>query len=83
MFHGPLDEARDWGATQEWAGQPRLNMPGPAFAWPADHAWCVANDIDPHWAGIGADRLAIDQLIADFRLDVVLADPSQEPPAYH
>jgi hypothetical protein len=82
MFHGPLDEAGDLGAAERWHGQPRLAMPGPAFAWPADHAWCVASDVDPHWAGIGTDTLVIDQLVADSRLDVVLADPSQQQPAY-
>lgn len=82
MFRGPLHEAGDWGAAELWPGQPRLSMPVPAFAWPADHAWCVASDVDPHWAGIGADRLVIDQLVADPRLDVVPADPDRQQPAY-
>lgn len=82
LFHGPLQDAGDWGAAEMWPGQPRLDMAGPAFAWPADHAWCVTRDIDSHWAGIGADTLVIDQLIADQRLDVIPADPGQEPPAY-
>jgi hypothetical protein len=82
LFRGPLREAGDWGAAEMWPGQPRWDMPGPAFAWPADHAWCVASDVDPHWAGIGADTPVIDQLVADPRLDVVPADPSQEQPAY-
>jgi hypothetical protein len=50
-------------------------MPDPAFIWPADRAWCVANAVDPHWAGIGADVSAIDELLADPRLDVVRANP--------
>jgi len=57
-------------------------MPGPAFVWPADHAWFVASDIDPHWAGIGADTRVINQLVADPRLDVVPADPRAAQPAY-
>jgi hypothetical protein len=48
-------------------------MPDFAFIWPADHAWCVANDVDPHWAGIGADVSAVSELLADPRLDVVAA----------
>ena len=36
------------------------DLPDPAFVWPADQAWCLANDVDPHWAGIGADASAID-----------------------
>ena len=82
LFRGPLSDFGDWGAAEEWPGQPRLHMPNPAFVWPADHAWCIANDVDPHWAGIGADLLAIDQLLADPRLDVVAADPHQDQPAY-
>jgi hypothetical protein len=81
MFHGPLYEAGDWGAGETWPGRPS-HLKWPAFAWPADHAWCVASDVDPHWAGIGADTLVIDQLVADPRLDVVPADPSKEQPAY-
>ncbi|WP_067498550.1 hypothetical protein [Actinoplanes sp. TFC3] len=54
----------------------------PAFVWPADRRWCFVSDVDPHWAGIGAGRAAIDALIADPRLDVVPADPAQRQPAY-
>jgi hypothetical protein len=82
LFRGPVSDFDDWGAAEMWPGQPRLQMPNPAFIWPADHAWCVANDVDPHWAGIGADTSAIDQLLADPRLDVVAADPRQDQPAY-
>jgi hypothetical protein len=38
--------------------------------------------VDPHWAGIGADTATIDQLVADPRLDVVLADPREAQPEY-
>lgn len=54
----------------------------PAFVWPADRAWCVANDVDPHWAGIGADVPAIERVLADPRLDAVGADPADSQPAY-
>ena len=82
LFHGTLSDFGDWGAAEMWPGQPRLDMPDPAFIWPADHAWCVANDVDPHWAGIGADLSAIGELLADPRLDVVPADPREEQPWY-
>jgi len=65
-----------------FAGQLRSAGTSLAFVWPADHAWCVAHDVDPHWAGIGASEAAVDQLIADARLDVVAADPAREQPAY-
>ncbi len=82
LFHGALSDFGDWGAAEMWPGQPRLHLPDPAFIWPAERTWCVANDVDPHWAGIGADTSAIDQLVADPRLDVVPADLDQDPPHY-
>jgi len=60
---------------------PTVHAP-PAFIWPADHAWCIANDVDPHWAGIGASVAAIDELLVDPRLDIVRDDPNQEQPYY-
>jgi hypothetical protein len=83
LFRGPLSAAGDWGAAPMWPGQPRPHLPPPAFVWPADHAWCVANDIDAHWAGIGASENAIDELVTDGRLDVVPAEPSAEQPSYY
>jgi hypothetical protein len=51
LFRGSVSDFGDWGQPRCGPGQPRLHMPDPAFIWPADHAWCVANDVDPHWAG--------------------------------
>ncbi|GAB2587095.1 hypothetical protein Aab01nite_50650 [Paractinoplanes abujensis] len=82
LFRGPLTDFAQWGAADMWPGQPRFGMPDPAFMWPADHAWCIARDVDPHWAGIGAPTTAIAELIADPRIDVVPADPAQPQPAY-
>jgi hypothetical protein len=44
--------------------------------------WTPDSIPDPHWAGIGADVSAIDELLADPRLDVVAADPREDQPAY-
>jgi hypothetical protein len=82
LFQGAVSDFGDWGAADMWPGQPRLQVPDPAFIWPADHAWCVANDVDPHWAGVGGDVSAIDQLLTDPRLDVVPTDPREEQPSY-
>lgn len=83
LFHGSLSEFGDWGASAELAPDwPRSRMPDPAFIWPADHAWCIANDVDPHFAGIGADSTAIDQLLAHSGLDIVPADPRMDQPHY-
>jgi hypothetical protein len=70
------------GRSRDVAGSTPTPLPDLAFIWPADHAWCVANDVDPHWAGIGADVSATGQLLADPRLDVVAADPRVDQPAY-
>lgn len=80
LFRGDSTDPGDWGAADVAPGHPRLWEP--AFVWPADRAWCVANDVDPHWAGIGADRRVIEQLVADPRLDVVPADPDEKQPGY-
>jgi hypothetical protein len=82
LFRGPISDLGDWGAADEWPGRPRRYMPPPALVWPADHAWCIANDVDPHWAGIGASVAAIDELLADPRLDLARDDPAQEQPYY-
>ncbi|WP_240646028.1 hypothetical protein [Georgenia sp. SYP-B2076] len=82
LFQGRLTDFGDWGAAEMWPGRPR-SLAEPAFVWPADHAWCVARDVDPHWAGIGADQSAIDELVADPRLDLVRADPRERPPTYY
>jgi hypothetical protein len=69
-------------AAGGWPHQGDLSPAHPAFAWPADRAWCVAADVDPHWAGIGASHAAIDELLVAAGLDVVLADPGEEQPHY-
>lgn len=79
LFHGAVSDFGDWGAGGRWPGH---TLPDPAFVWPADHAWCLTKDVDPHWAGIGADPAALDELLADPRLDVVRADPAEDPPRY-
>jgi hypothetical protein len=80
LFRGALSELGAWGDAGP--GSPRSWSPEPAFVWPADRTWCVAKDVDPHWAGIGADDDAIEALLADPALDVVRADPTQPQPRY-
>lgn len=82
LFRGLLSDVRNWSGDEIWAGQTPLRAPEPAFVWPVDRAWCIASDVDPHWAGIGADTHVIDQLVTDPRLDVVPADPDAEQPSY-
>lgn len=84
LFHGALSEVElsDRPAdTGIWG--PEFSDGGtPAFVWPADHAWCIAADVDPHWAGVGSSMATIERLLASSRLDAVLADPRSEQPAY-
>jgi hypothetical protein len=82
LFRGGLEDFDDWGSAR-MDGVPRsADVPPPAFIWPADHAWCIAFDVDPHYAGIGAAPESIARLAAHPVLDVVLADPSEQQPYY-
>ncbi len=78
LFTGTLDELENWNDLFDST----FNSP-PAFVWPADHRWCFASDVDPHWAGIGADTGVINKLVADPRVDVVPADPTEKQPTYY
>ena len=85
LFHGTLADIADWNAQIKTLLDDLGDLgdaPTPAFVWPSDHAWCVTCDIDPHFASIGAGRDAIDRLVADPRVDVVVDDPDIEPPYY-
>jgi hypothetical protein len=82
LFRGPLADIGTWDTAQQWPGRCRLDQIEPAFIWPADHAWCVARDVDPHWAGIGGTPPLITRLMSDARLDVVPADPTEDQPLY-
>ena len=57
-------------------------LPAPAFVWPADRAWCFTEDVDPHFATIGASAAAIADLLRDTRIDTVADDPDVSPPFY-
>lgn len=82
LFRGRLADFGDWGAADYLPGMPRTDMPNPAFVWPADRAWCVANDVDPHWAGIGASAGVVDELLVTPGFDIVRADPTVPQPEY-
>jgi hypothetical protein len=82
LLHGTLSDFGDWDAVEASPGHPRFHLPDPAFIWPADQAWCIANDVDPHYAGIGATSTAVEHLLAVRGLDIVSADPRIELPHY-
>ena len=79
LMEGSLDALRFWETDLGRVGP----LVPPAFVWPADHAWIFVSDVDPHWAGIGASRAAITELIEDTVLDVVAADPDLAQPSYY
>lgn len=67
LLHGPLSDFGRWG-VRETGHNPA------AFVWPADHAWCIASDVDDHWAIIGANAETIASLLTQTELDIVTAD---------
>jgi hypothetical protein len=78
LLRGALHDIDGWVAgLGGW--QP---IPPPAFVWPADHRWCFASDVDPHWAGIGAEQAAVDALVGDPEIDAVAARPAEAQPLY-
>lgn len=81
LFRGDGDLA--WWDDDGDAGAPfGSSWPIPAFSWPADRAWCVVRDVDPHFATIGASSAAIIDILADSRIDTVADDPTVNPPRY-
>ncbi|MEV0078976.1 hypothetical protein AB0H58_21455 [Nocardia neocaledoniensis] len=81
LLRGTLADFADWnsGDRERW---PYGDCPDPAFLWPADRAWCVTDDVDAHFASIGAGAEAIELLVADPRVDIVPDDPTVEPPSW-
>lgn len=80
LLQGSVADLATWADAGVWS-TPQDAYP-PAFVWPADRAWCIARDVDPHFAGISASSAAIDDLLADQGIDVVRLEPGTEPPQY-
>lgn len=71
VFTGPLAAAlTSYDAMQfhhpAWPHHMSANL-----WWPADHAWCVATEVDFAWTYVGASRACIDAVLADPRLEAV------------
>jgi hypothetical protein len=77
LLRGALTDLASWEETVH----SQLDAP-PAFVWPADRRWCFASDVDPTWAGVGAEEAAVRALLAEPGLDVVRADPGAPQPVY-
>ncbi|ORI20029.1 hypothetical protein BJD99_00465 [Rhodococcus sp. 1163] len=78
LFRGTAEDVSRWKDARDDSGE----LPIPAFVWPADRAWCIANDVDPHFATIGAGESAIADLLRTARIDTTPDDPTEYPPFY-
>jgi len=83
MCRVSLHEYCSGAVEAAWEAEARHPMPPPAFIWPADRAWCVTQDVDPHWGSIGGEPAAIDSLLEEKRIDVVPFDPDEKLLSYY
>lgn len=81
LLQGESADFQTWRAPQ-WPDKYGDELPTPAYVWPADHAWCVTGDVDPHFATIAGTAAAIDAVLGIEGLDIVRDDPDVEPPFY-
>jgi len=65
IFRGPLDGARVNLSDIAFSHR------SPSLWWPADHAWCVATEVDHAWSYVGGSRALIDDVLADARLESI------------
>lgn len=82
LFCGEAPDIDGWNSPRMEGIPSGFAVPPPAFIWPADHAWCLAFDVDAHYAGIGAEPEAITQLRRHPDLDVIPAHPGHPQPTY-
>jgi hypothetical protein len=72
LFAGPLAAAPQLGWTDPYG----FFFPqSPNLFWPADHAWCVASEIDLFCTLVGGSDDLAEALIADPRLDTWPVQP--------
>lgn len=77
MATGSLVDYRAWTASG-----PERHFP-PAFVWPADRSWCVAYDVDSHFAGVAGTAAAVGRVVAESKHPVVRDDRRVIPAMYH
>lgn len=80
LYAGFVTDSGSWDIAPADQAPGQKWLPAPAFIWPADQVWCLAFDVDPDWAGIGAGADAIAALLGATDLDVVPADPAAPQP---
>lgn len=80
LFNGAASDLLDWVDSRDNSSPD--NLPIPSFIWPADRAWCIVNDVDPHFATIGASSAAIRGLLSCTTIDATEDDPNSPQPWY-
>ena len=78
LLRGTLADYEHWNSSNPalWSYG---DTPDPAFIFPADHAWCITNDVDPHFATIAASARAVDEILEKEQIDLVIDDPDIWP----
>lgn len=72
----------DWARWVDDAPEPHGRAFPPAFVWPADRSWCLAFDVDAHFAGVGGSAAAVARLLDAEGLRTVPATYGSRPPLY-
>lgn len=67
LYSGPVEAIT---ATADLGHGQTANL-----AWPADHAWCVASEIDLAWSYVAGSKALIAQLLADEHIEALPAEP--------
>jgi hypothetical protein len=86
----PIPDAVRGGPLVELPGREYLLYEGPVeaitataslghgqtanLAWPADHAWCLASEIDLAWTYVGGSGPLVERLLGDERVECLPAD---------
>lgn len=68
VFAGPIEGARTSYAAVSFHHQFHQSA---NLWWPADHAWCVATEVDHGWTYIGAPWSCIHAILSDSRFEAV------------
>jgi hypothetical protein len=66
LYEGPVEAIT---ATASLGHGPTANL-----AWPADHAWCLASEIDLAWTYVGGSGPLVERLLGDERVECLSAD---------
>jgi hypothetical protein len=72
LFEGAVQAATRIGY---WPHEKAFFAISPHFFWPADHAWCVATEVDYDSTFIGGTQALIDDLCASAELEVLQIEP--------